>query len=177
MREASPLVWLALVPALPLLTHAIMALKYWGRMKEVISEEVMQRDTHRSMITALAGFSFTALLGLVVMQGVSALGLEPAILCLLWSFLSYLVALNLQGYKFNRLRDLVSDAMMESASLALLWAVSMILWVIDVSWVCKVLVPLASGITWLVNHYIRLNYTSQFLSSNGASGKPEKKEV
>jgi hypothetical protein len=163
--------WLVLISAIPILSRGLLAIVYRSSMKTPLREEEMQRETHRSMITALAGFSFTALMGLVVVQGVTKLGLAPAILSLLWSFLAYMFALNLQGYKFTRGRDMISDALMDSASLALLIAVSLVLWATDVGWEYKTLVFATSGVVWSLDHALRLKYTWQYLQGTSRSPK------
>ena len=141
----------------PFVMRGILCLAYASVAKELLGDKERQTDAHRSFITSMAGFSFTALMGLVVVQEVSKHGLLLPIAALTWSFLGYMSALNLQGYKFTRFRDQVSDALMESASLALLLAISLVLWSTDAVSPVKVIVSMASAFVWLVDYLIRFS--------------------
>ena len=96
-------------------------------MADILTEEEQDREAHRSHILALAGFSFSGLLALVVLEAALLQGLHVAIYCLLLSFLFYMFALNLQGYKARRWQDQVATATMDVASLALILSVLSIL--------------------------------------------------
>lgn len=115
--------WLYLLPFVPSVLRAALVIKYRTFMKEKLSNEEQQRSQHRSLILALAGFSFTTSLALPA-YGVSAKVdvLIPTFYVVL-SFLFYLAALNIQGYKFRRWHDQLASGFVDTATFCLLLTV------------------------------------------------------
>ncbi|MBW2620863.1 MAG: hypothetical protein JRC56_05985 [Deltaproteobacteria bacterium] len=89
-------------------------------MSEIPSEEEQDRESHRSHILTLAGFSFTGLLAIAVLDATLVQDFRFAVYYLLVSFLCYLSALNFQGYKSKRWHDQLATALMDVASLSLM---------------------------------------------------------
>lgn len=77
-------------------------------------------DAHRTVILALAGFSFLGVVSLAAIDASLHKTLQVAVYYVLVSFLAYMAALNIQGYKHFRWQDQLGDALMESASLCLI---------------------------------------------------------
>jgi hypothetical protein len=107
----------------PLLARGLQTLWYSGVMSEDLDEADLDRETHRTVLLALAGFSFSALLALVALDRSIVEKNTPAVVALMASFLAHLFALNLQGYKARRWHEQASDALMETASLGLVLAI------------------------------------------------------
>ena len=111
---------------------------------------------NRAIIPTLAGFSFSALLALTVVDAkVGDINLQFTTYYTLLSFLSYLSAFNLQNYKLRKWHEQLDNALMEAASLSLLLAISSIILVSndDRTLYKYGMVLLALGI-WVVNEAV-----------------------
>ncbi len=155
-----------LAPLIPLLTRGLLCLTFRSEMSDVLDEEELDRESHRAHIMALAGFSFAALLALVVID--AALlhqNFQLPVYYLMVSFIFYMAALNLQGYKSRRWEDQVGTALMDAASLSLILSILSILFLNgftpQFAW-CISLLALSG---WLIDHVIRLRLQSRFLAS------------
>lgn len=91
-------------------------------MGDILSEEEQDRDANRSLILAFAGFTFTGVIALVVLEPKIKQTVKGAVFFLLVGFLAYLWALNLQGYKASRWQGEAADALTEAGSLCLVLA-------------------------------------------------------
>ena len=152
--------WYA-APAIPIITRGVVSLKFRRYMAEIMPEEENDRDTHTTYILALAGFSFSALLALVVVdsQVKKQMDLNVPIFYLLASFLCYYFALNLQGYKFRRWHDQIGDALIDSAGLSLMLSVAHV--ALKTSY--GIWIAVVAFAVWLVDHGIRILLISQAL--------------
>jgi hypothetical protein len=90
---------------------------------EVLKPAELDRAGNRAIILPLAGFSFSALLALVVLDATRVSGLRVPILLLLASFLAFYSSLNLQSYKIRRWEDQLGTALKEAGSGWLLFSV------------------------------------------------------
>jgi hypothetical protein len=158
------IVWYC-APIIPLLTRAILCLKFRSEMGDFPSEEEQDREAHRSHILALTGFSFSGLLALAVLEATLRQGFNIAIYCLLLSFLFYMFALNIQGYKSRRWHDHFATALMDGASLSLILSVLSIMQSqASSNWFVPALSLLAILI-WLFDHFLRLLFQWQYLTT------------
>ena len=107
------------VPLVPLVSRALLCVKHRTQMSEILSEEENDRESHRSHILALAGFSFTGLLAIAVLDATLLQDFHYAVYYLLVSFLCYLSALNFQGYKSKRWHDQFGTALMDAVDFIL----------------------------------------------------------
>jgi len=131
-------------------------------MSEFLSEEASDRETHRSLLGTLCGFSFTGLLALVALPGDLKNRALP-IWYILVSFVSYLGALNLQGYKSHRWHDQIGDALTETASLGLIASVIGFIVSSDLALGFRIFASVLSGAVWLFDFSIRFRYSRDFL--------------
>ena len=158
---------LPFIPFIPFITRGILSLRFRPKMSETLAEDENDRESHRTLILALAGFSFAALLAIAVLDTTTQRFRLPTYYLLI-SFLSYYFALNLQGYKFSRWHDQLGDALVEAASLSLILAVMAIVWVSYpnelFTWAVSVL---ALGV-WLADHIIRLSLSARYLRAGEA---------
>jgi hypothetical protein len=148
--------WAYAIPLAPLLSRFILALYWHWLMRDILPEEAQERDVHRGAILGLAGFSFTAVAGLAVLDVTQRPGLQLSIWYVLLSFVSYVTALNLQSYKSTRWQNYLASALIEMGSLSLtLTLVSLVLSAKFQEWFQYLVSVVAVG-SWVVDHAIRL---------------------
>ncbi len=155
------------LPFIPLLARFIIIIRFWGYMRETLDEKTIDRANHRSLIIALAGFSFAGLLGLVALPG-SLLDRALPIWYILLSFLSYLAALNLQGYKAFCWHDQIGDALFEMAAIGLIASVITFVLKSELPLAFRTLATALGVIVWALDFIIRIRFTVQyFLAKEG----------
>lgn len=132
-------------------------------MMEYIPEEAQEREQNRSLILALAGFSFTGLLALVVLDSTLAQKFRLSIFYLLTSFLSYMWALNLQGYKARRWHGSLAIGLVEVGSLSLLLSVMVLLWSPNFERPFAVGLSMFASIVWGLDFILRLIFEYRYL--------------
>lgn len=70
-------------------------------MFQIIPSEEKDLESNRNINLTMCGFSFTALLGLIVLENtVKDIHLDIQIIIIFISFISYYFANNIQNYKF-----------------------------------------------------------------------------
>jgi len=152
-------------PLVPLLTRAMLCLRFYPMMADILGEEEQKREAHRSHILALAGFSFTGLLALVVLDSALSKDFHVAIYCLLVSFLSFLFALSLQGYKSKRWHDQLGTALMDAATFCLVLSVISILSSKTPGSRFFCVLSLATVGAWLLDHLARVRFQWKYLKA------------
>jgi len=166
--EAKDAVWYA-IPWIPFLTRSLLSLVYRQHMRETLPEEALDRDSYRTMILAFAGFSFTGLLGVAVVDSmVRYLDLRMSSYFLMVSFVTFLAAYDLQGYKCFRWQDQLGDALVESARLALIFSVL----VVEARHANPAFMVVTMGalVLFSVDHLTRLYIVGRFLHLKGKTG-------
>ena len=154
---------LYLLPFLPFLTRGILCYRFRAEMTNSLGKEELDKESHRTYILAMAGFSFSGLLAMVVLDASLRQDFHFAVYYLLISFLSYLVSLNLQSYKALLWQDQLATTFMDSASLCLILAVLSILNSQNhVKKFAYALTIIAFSV-WLIDHVIRLKIRWRFL--------------
>jgi len=71
-------------------------------MSKDLPEEAQERDLQRTFIFSLAGFSFTAVAGMAVLEGAVRVSLQLPAWYVLVSFVALITSLNIQSYKSSR---------------------------------------------------------------------------
>ena len=158
---------LPFIPFIPFITRGILSLRFRPKMSETLAEDENDRENHRTLIMALAGFSFAALLAIAVLDTTTQRFRLPTYYLLI-SFLSYYFALNLQGYKFARWHDQLGDALVEAASLSLILAVITVVWATYANEPFAWFVIILALAVWLVDHVIRLWLSARYLRAGEA---------
>lgn len=166
MQESS--IWY-LLSFFPFVGRITIAIRFWSYMGETLSPEEQQTETHRAIILALAGFSFTGFLALTLLDPSVGSHLDFAAYCLLVSFVSYFGALSFQGYKFYRWRDLIGDTLMETASLGLILSIVGVISVTRPNGYWSLVTGL-SLVLWLVDYGLRLKYMWRYLHAKEEYG-------
>lgn len=156
-----------------LVTRALLVMKFLGQMGEILPEAEQDREGNRALILAFAGFSFTGVTALIVLEPAIQQTIRGAVFFLLVSFLAYLWALNLQGYKAYRWQSEAAGALAETGSLCLVLAlVSLLIYSrFSGSFVASTSL-LALGV-WLFDHVIRWRIDYQYLQARGTKLKQE----
>jgi len=148
--------WWAIVSALPLVTRGIPIITFVKAMHKPLKEETLARDAYRAFILALAGFSFTGMAALAVLDSSAQKKFSLAILFLVISFLSFVAALNWQIYKQRRWQHELAGALIEVAVLAMLLSVVAIVSTSAFPAELKWAVGAAAVLIWGSDHVTRL---------------------
>ena len=150
------LVGLILLPGLPLLGRGILMLRYRSRMRQAMTNEERDVVEHRGHLQVQAGFAFSAVLALALVQGPLAFEGALPIYYLGLSFTALWFAARGQSYKYLRWHDQALTAVAEIGSLAFFLG---LLAVLHRSAVPSTAVWAITGLTctaWLADHLIRL---------------------
>jgi hypothetical protein len=156
------------LPMVPFVPRIITILKFPDATSGSLTEAVANREQHRSFILVMAGFSFTGLLGLAaaplaITDSGNRATLQHALQLptyfLLTSFLFYISALNLQGYKRSWRHDLLADALIDGAALSLLSSIIVLVWHASSNSTFTILIGLFAGIVWGLDEAIRTRLT------------------
>src|SRR4051812_24944891 len=98
-----------LLPMVPLLSRLVICLKFRHQMLVPLTAAEKDRETNRTNILALSGFSFTALLGVTIAGTTLHQNLDITVYFLLVSFICFFSTLNVQSYKHFKWIDQLSD--------------------------------------------------------------------
>jgi hypothetical protein len=104
------------VPALAVVARGWMMLKFTMLTMQPMSTAELDRAGSRAIILPMAGFSFSALLALVVLETTRVASLRTPVQLLLASFLAFYSSLNLQSYKIRRWEDQLASGLKETGS-------------------------------------------------------------
>jgi hypothetical protein len=96
-------------------------------MMDIPSEEAQEREQQRAVILSLAGFSFTGIVALIILDATILPRLHFAVWFLLISFLAYTWSFNAQGYKSKRWQNEIAIGLLEAGGLSLVFAIVSIL--------------------------------------------------
>jgi hypothetical protein len=147
-------------------------LRFSALMTRDLAQEQADADTHRDFFATMAGFSFTGVLALVALPGDLNERALP-IWYLLLSFLAYLGALNLQGYKHYLWQDLAGDALRDLASGTLVGAVVAFVVVSALPVSLRVAVTALAVLGWSLDVCMRVRSKRSYLQSLENPHRPE----
>jgi cytochrome oxidase assembly protein ShyY1 len=156
-------VFLVMLPVFPFLVRWVIIRHFKNEMVVAQTEEQNERDTHRNLTIALAGFSFQGVIALAIVNNWAGQDLNYAVYYLLISFLCYFSALNLQGYKFLAWHDQIGDAFLESGSLSLMLSIAGVVLSKGVTWFGLAISAIALMV-WGADFAIRVNLNWKYLS-------------
>jgi hypothetical protein len=166
MNRVPEIIWY-LLPVIPIGIRLIFGVIHWRRFRDPLSPGEADAESHRTVVVALAGFSFTGLMALVVVDAATRTNYQLAIYFLLVSFLCYLFVLNLQGYKLRRWHDAAGDAVLESASLSLIMAVISAMRAARLESSFVLVTAFLSILVWGLDFLVRVILSHQHLSRIG----------
>lgn len=164
---------LYLIPLLPSALRLVLVVRFWEHMREIPKEEEQDREGHRTLIVAFAGFSFSGVVALVVLESAVAVSFKMAVYFLLVSFLGYLASLNLQGYKADRWQGELAEALSDTGSLCLVAALISVLTSSKFDWSFVVGAGVLAAAVWLVDELARLRFDWEYLAALGAVNASE----
>jgi len=152
-----------ILPFFPIVTRGILYLKFQKEMNDILEKEELNKESHRTYIMTMAGFSFTGLLAMVVLDATRPQGYQFTIYYLFMSFLGYIFALNLQSYKAKRWQDQLATASLDMASLCLILSILSILITNNFSPAFAYPLSIVVILIWLIDHGLRLKFDSDYL--------------
>ena len=150
-----------IIPFVPFLSRSILCLNHRRQMLDILCEDEQDREAHRAHILALAGFSFSGLLAVAVLDVTLMHDFRYAIYYLLLGFLCYLSALNLQGYKSRRWHDQFGTALVDIASLSLILS---IISIIHLKEHFTIILTILAILVWSADHLIRIRIQWNYLN-------------
>ena len=145
-----------LLPLFPIVTRGILYLKFQKKMNENMNKEGKDKESHRAYILTLAGFAFSGLLAMAVLDTALRQDYRLSIYYLFMSFLGYLFALNLQSYKEKWWQDQLATASTDMASLCLVLSILSILMTQNFSRSFAYFLSIVAILIWLVDHSLHL---------------------
>lgn len=146
-----------IIPSIPFIIRLLFVLANKKLLHNILPEAENDRAEIRSLILALSGLSFTALVALSILEPNIKQNIHFSIYYVFLSFLFYFFALNLQGYKNKRWHDILSDALIEAASLCLILTVIGLLFVSNLNLSFIYSISVFAILIWLADFIIRLN--------------------
>jgi hypothetical protein len=141
-------VWLYVLPLLPLLPRCWIAWRFRAFMSEELSVNERAATEHRTVILALAGFSFSAALALPAYGASTQADVLLPTFYVVVSFLCYMGALNSQTHKFSRWHDQFGSALADIATLSLILAVLGMVAALQPPWEYFLVIVALSAFVW-----------------------------
>lgn len=152
------------VPLIPILLRSVFVLQLRKKLCDQLSEEELDRDNIRNTTLALEGFSFAGLLALVLIEPNIKQNLTYPIYFVIISFISYMIQINLQGYKSRRWQEILSDTLFELGSLGLIMTVVCLLFMSGLNNLFIYIMTLISILGWLIDFLIRLKIQFEYIN-------------
>jgi len=162
------------LPFFPITTRFFLILAFRTLAADTLSECELDRDRHRTVILALAGFSFTATIALFVLHSSTKLELGLPIYHVLLSFSVSLMAMNVQSYKSSRWHDQLATALNEVATLSLALALASMIFYNPFSASLRNALLVIASLPWFLDHIIRLVVQARYLHQLAANRVPSK---
>lgn len=153
-----------LLPAIPLITRGLMCVRWHSLMLKHLPEEAQERDVQRTFIFSLAGFSFTAVAGMAVLEGALRISLQLPAWYVLVSFVALIASLNLQSYKSTRWQSQLATASLEVGTLALMLSLVALLYTAAFSNTFRCVAAVITLAPWALDHLIRLILDYRYLA-------------
>ena len=151
------------VPLIPLAGRALLCTRWSWLMGDDLPEAAQDRDVQRGFVLSLAGFSFTAVAALIVLDTTVRVQLQLPIWYVLVSFLAFIATLNLHAYKSSRWQNQLAEALHEAGTLSLVLAIVALLFTTSFEAVFQWgATALALGV-WASDYLVRLWIDHRFL--------------
>ncbi len=131
-------------------------------MSKQLPEAAQERDLHRATILGLAGFSFTAVAALSVLDATAKPGYQLTIWYVLVSFIALSSALNLQGTKSSRWQNQLATALIEMGVLALLLSLVSLICSARLDTWFKFLAGFTALAPWAIDHLSKLKLDARY---------------
>jgi len=151
-------------PFLPLVTRFILCVKWRKYMSEQLPEAAQERDVQRGFILSLAGFSFTAIAGLAVVDSTTRVGLQLPSWYVLLSFVAFFTSLSFQSYKFSRGHNQFAMALIEAGTFSLMLSLVALLYTAKFDPTFQMIAAGFTLVPWLIDHAYRLSIDWNYLA-------------
>lgn len=148
-----------LIPLVPVATRLVLFFAFWETRKEVLRPDQIARESTKSFALPMAGLSFTGVVAIAVLDSVRQSNFRIPVFYMLISFLCYLIAVNMQDYKFFVSREVLSNTLIDVATLGLICTAVLFVFSADYGQAFKIFVLVLAAIGWLTDHILRLRYT------------------
>ena len=150
------------LPLLPMATRLLLAVRWSWLMFVDLPELAQERDAQRGYILSLAGFSFTAVAGLIVLDSTLKVKLQLPIWFVLTSFLAFLASLNMQAYKSTRWQNQLAASLRECGTLSLISALCSLLLAAPFDPFFQGAASFLAALTWLIDHAVCLRIDHRY---------------
>lgn len=172
----SPAFELYCLPLLPLITRGLLVFRWSWHMSTVLPEPAQDRDFERTVVLALAGFSFTAVAALAALDATSRVGFQLSVWYALVSFVSYISSLNLQSYKAARWQGQFATALTEMGTLSLMLTVASLIFSAKIESLFQWSASLFALGAWLADHIFKLWIDCTYLEELDAKREGERRD-
>ena len=163
--------WLA-APLLPFITRTVVLVLFRRYASVQLSEEELDRETHRQLSLTLAGFSFSAVAALALLDPIVRKSLEYPTYFVFVSFIAFLASANLDSYKSKRWQDQLGTALRECGMLCLI--LCLVILVVGSSFSAG-MEGFLSGIAlfaWTIDHITHLRHKAAYLRAKERDNAP-----
>lgn len=133
-------------------------------MSEELSEAAQERDVSRTFIFSLAGFSFTAVAGLAVLDSEVRVSLQLPTWYVLASFVAFISSVNVQSYKVTRWQNQLATALLEVGTFCLMLALVDLLFTAKFAEVFQWVAMAVTLGAWGVDHVLRIKFDNDHLA-------------
>ena len=145
-------------PLIPLLVRVVLIGRYRTQLRVPMEEEEKSRSENRTLILALAGFSFTGALGLLAYgTAPNTSDIRIPSFYVFISFICYLFSLNVQSYKALRWHDHIGAGMLDMGTFCLILSVVSMFLLIKFDLPYKISILAFSSTVWLQDLVVRIN--------------------
>lgn len=149
--------WLYLLPLVPVLPRSWLLWRFGQFMAEDLPDTERATAEHRTVILALAGFSFSAAIALAAYGASSSVNVLLPTYYVVVSFFCYLGALNTQAHKYLRWHDQVGSALADVATIALILAVLGMVATLNPPTAYLLILAVLALLVWSVDSYLRFS--------------------
>jgi len=132
-------------------------------MSQPLKAQQLNPEGFRTYILALAGFSFTGLLALALIDRTAQHNLALAILYLVISFLAFIACLNWQSYKQLRWEHEAAGILLDCAVLSMLLAVLSIVLTSEFPISLRYVIAIVGAAIWMIDHAARFAIDVKYL--------------
>jgi hypothetical protein len=153
------------LPLMPIVSRGTLMLRFRSLMHRDLSEQERDTKGHKDHINGLTALAFSAVIAFLVLGAQEVLGSYLPTYYVMISFLSLMVARNVQDYKFTRGRDQMATALTEVGVISLLLALLVFLAASNLPALWILVFTIAVAVAWIADHIIRLRYQWEHLLS------------
>lgn len=155
------------LPFFPCIVYIFLLISVKDVLTGTLSSDERDTDRNRTVIGLMAGFAFAGITAISVLKNEQKVefGLEASLYYLVISFLCYLVAINLEAYKFFVYLSILGDLLVDIADLSLLCCVLSFVFIAGYSERTKWLILGFVTLVWLLHYFYLIKCHSEALQA------------